>query len=196
MIWLPYVGAGALGALLGLAELLGRYRDAPFAALKNWATVIYSLVNFVASLVTLVFLRKFKLISWPESTIAAQGLAEIAVAGLGALAILRIGITVQVAGQTLTISVMSMLQPILQAADNEVDRARAAERLRITNELMLGLDVRKAFSDLPPLCLALMQAVSPLEQKRLADDIKAIEAVNTSDDTKLISLGSALLGIV
>jgi len=61
---------------------------------------------------------------------------------------------------------------------------------------MLGLDVETAISELPMLCLAQMQGITEDEQKRLADDVKALGARKVSKKTKLITLGSILLNAV
>ncbi len=193
---LSYITVAVIGASIGIAELVRRYPDAPIAALKNYATAIYAIVNSIASIATLLFLQEFSLIEWEGTTEGKKVLVEILVAGLGASAILRIGLSVQVAGGNLNVSLMTVLEPILRAADNEVDRARASERLSITKRLMVGLDVNDAFKDLPPLCLYMLQGLSETKQKELADEVKQLRDRPIQDNVKLVSLGLALLNTV
>ena len=191
-----YFIVALIGGLIGLAELVGRYPDSPIAALKNYASAIYALINSVASMVTLLFLQEFSMVTFEGVTDQNKELVEILIAGLGASAILRVGLNIQVAGRSINISLMTILEPILKAADSEVDRARGAERLRITRELMVGLDVSSAFNDLPPLCLYLLQGIPEEKQKELADEVKTLELQKMQDNMKLMSLGLALMNTV
>jgi len=192
----PYIFAAVLGALLGLSDLMSRYRDAPFSALQNFYTYIFAIINSGASIATLLIIKEMNLVSWPNAGSESIILLQVIIAGVGAMAILRVGFSIQISGETLNISLATLLQPILQAADNEVDRARASNKLRVTKDLMLGLNAEAALRELPTFCLFLMQSVSAEDQKRLADDIKALAEQNLQDDVKLISLGSALMNTV
>jgi hypothetical protein len=194
---ISYVLAALLGGLLGLSELMNRYRDAPFSALRNWATVLFSAINVFASVATLAVVQQTDLVKLPASLgPGAQAATQIVIAGIGAMAILRIGISVQVSSETVSISLATLLRPLLRAADNEVDRARAAHKLDVTRELMFSLDAAKALDELPPLCLSLMRSVSEEEEKELADYVKGVRQENLRDEVKLINLGAALLNIV
>jgi len=46
------------------------------------------------------------------------------------------------------------------------------------------------------LCLSQLQGIPEDEQKRLADDVKALSAQTVSSDAKLVALGSILLNTV
>lgn len=194
---MDYLIVFIIGACIGIAELVKRYSDAPIAALRNYATVIYALVNSIASVATLLFLNEFNWVEWEGATPTAKSLVEVLIAGLGASAILRIGLSVQVAGHAVNVSLMSVLEPILKAADNEVDRARATERLRLTQSLMQGLDTDSAFNDLPPLCVFMLQGLSDERQKELANEVKKIrEWKMKNENIKLMNLGLVLLNTV
>jgi hypothetical protein len=56
--FLIYVLVFALGGLLGLTELLGRYTDAPMAALKSPGAFLFVLVNGFASAVALYLILR------------------------------------------------------------------------------------------------------------------------------------------
>ena len=127
-----YIIVAIIGALIGIAELVSRYPDSPTAALKNYATAIYAIVNSVASMATLLFIQEFEMVKWEGATDQNRALIEMLIAGLGASAILRVGLSVQVAGRNVNVSLMTILEPILKAADNEVDSASASGRLSIT----------------------------------------------------------------
>jgi hypothetical protein len=194
---ISYALAALLGGLVGLSELMNRYRDAPFSALRNWATVLFAAINVFASVATLAVIQGTDLVKLPPSIGAeAQAAAQIVVAGIGAMALLRVGISVQFSSETVSISLATLLRPLLRAADNEVDRARASHKLAVARELMFTLDASKALEELPPLCLSLMRSVSDEEEKELADYVKGLRQENLRDELKLINLGAALLNIV
>jgi hypothetical protein len=113
------------------------------------------------------------------------------------MTILRLGVSVQISGETINFSFASLLQPILRAADSEVGRARALSKSTITQQLMLGLKADEALANLPGICLFLMRSIPEEEQKRLAEDVKSLQQQkDLSDDSKLISLGALLLDTV
>jgi hypothetical protein len=192
-----YVVVAIIGAMAGLSELMGRYNDSPFSVLRNWATLLLAIINAGASVAALAIIEGSNLVTLPASIGAnAETAARILIAGVGGMVILRVGLSVQVAGETVNISLSTLLQPLLRAADNQVDRARAAYKLAVTRELMLGLDASAALKGLPPLCLYLMQSIPPERQKQLAEDVRALSEQSLEDDIKLISLGSTLLNTV
>jgi hypothetical protein len=192
-----YTVVAVLGAMAGLSDLMSRYNDAPFSVLRNWATLLLAIINAAASVAALAIIEESKLVTLPASVGAgAETAVKILVAGVGGMAILRVGLSVQAAGETVNISLSNLLQPLLRAADNQVDRARAAKKLAITRELMLGLDASATLQGLPPLCLYLMQSIPPERQKQLAEDVKTLSEQKLDDDIKLISLGSTLLNTV
>lgn len=193
----PYFIVAAIGSVAGVTELISKYNDAPFSALKNAATALVAAVNALASIAALAVIQSSNIVTLPTSIgPGAQTAAQIIVAGIGGMAILRVGISFQVGGHALNISLASLLQPLLRAAGNQIDRARAADKLAVTKELMSGLDTTKALKDLPPLCLFLMQSISQEDQKQLADSVKALKEQDIQSELKLISLGSALLNTV
>ena len=61
---------------------------------------------------------------------------------------------------------------------------------------MVGMDVDSAFNDLPPLCLFLLQGLTEIKQKELADEIKKLRDRPMQDNVKLVNLGLALLNTV
>jgi hypothetical protein len=194
---ISYVFAALLGGLVGLSELMNRYRDAPFSALRNWATVLFAAINVFASVATLAVIQDTEMLKLPPSLgPGAQATAHIVIAGIGAMALLRIGISVQFSSETVSISLATLLRPLLRAADNEVDRARASHKLNVTRELMFTLDASRALEELPPICLSLMMSVSDEEEKELADYVKGLRQENLRDEVKLINLGAALLNTV
>jgi serine/threonine protein kinase len=83
-----YVIVAAIGALVGVGELVARYRDAPVRALRNWSAGLYIALNAVAALAALFLFIKFdwKLGLKPGPKLTAT---RVIIAGFGAMAFLR-----------------------------------------------------------------------------------------------------------
>ncbi|MFB0490211.1 hypothetical protein ABIE45_002797 [Methylobacterium sp. OAE515] len=189
---LPYIAVALLGGLAGLSELINRYRDAPFSVLRNWATLLLVITNAAASIATLAIIRETNLVSIPGAGTGTQSALQILIAGVGAMAILRIGISLQVSGKAVNVSLANLLQPLLTAADREVARARASHKLSVSKELMLGLDADAALRELPGICSRVISNMSSEEVKTLEDEIKKIISEKSAPNVKLINLGTVL----
>ena len=50
--------AALLGGVAGLGEVIGRHADAPFSALRNWATVLLVTINAAASVIKLAMIQE------------------------------------------------------------------------------------------------------------------------------------------
>jgi hypothetical protein len=55
---IDWAAVAVLGGLVGASELISRYKDNPFAALKTWPGVSYISINSIASVAVLGLLRR------------------------------------------------------------------------------------------------------------------------------------------
>jgi hypothetical protein len=157
---LQWLVAALLGGLVGAAELVSRYRDAPAGTLRSRPAVLYVIINILASLGALALVRTFdwKFSLAQESGPLAVAWSQVLISGAGAMALFRTSLFIVHAGdKDIGIGPSSFLQVFLAAADREVDRARASVRASTVNDVMKDLDFAKALKALPPYCLALMQ---------------------------------------
>ncbi len=189
--------AGLLGAVISSAEIIARYRDEPDNALRTWPSVLYMLVNALASVGTLVLIQSFNwtfgisdpmLVSW----------SQVIVAGIGAMAILRASLfTVQVGDEAVPIGLKRYLDILLGAVDRAVDRKRAEERGKAVAEIMEKVSFEKAYQALPAYCLALLQNLPQEDQDQLGKKIGILfnsEGINPR--VKSLLLGIALMNLV
>ena len=88
------------------------------------------------------------------------------------------------------------LQTLRDAADREVDRARAHARNIAVASLLQGVDFEKASKTLVPYCLALMQNVSDAEQKGLIDAVETLAGGPMDNAIKGRILGLHLMKVV
>ena len=92
---MPDIGIGvwlwtfAIGALVGSAELISRYRDNPGAALRSRPGLLFIALNGLAAIMALFLVRHFKLAgvdpAKPDQDLVMQAL----LAGTGAMVVIR-----------------------------------------------------------------------------------------------------------
>lgn len=189
-----------IGAVVGGAELLSRYRDEPLRTLWSWPALVYVLVNALASAGALLAIRTF---GWtfgvtPEAVGPAVVRAwEVLVAGFGAMGLFRSSLfTVRAGDQDVAVGPHRVLQIILGVLDQAIDRERGGERSRAALQLMEGISFPKAQRALPTYCLKLLQNVSAEEQQGLADAAADIGGLALEDRVKALLLGLAIMNVV
>jgi len=192
---LDYVAVALLGLLVGMGELVSRYRDAPQAALYTRPALLYVGINLAGSVLALALIRGY---NWTFNvTGAGQRWTQVLMAGLGAMALLRTSLfTVRAGDRDIGVGPGSLLQILRDAADREVDRVRAHARGAAVAKLMEGLDYKKASEGLVPYCLALMQNVPEDEQAKLLRAVKLLAEDAGDEAIKVRILGLHLVNVV
>ncbi|MFB7501522.1 hypothetical protein ACFC09_43875 [Streptomyces sp. NPDC056161] len=191
-----FVAAGALGALVGGAELASRYRDRPSALLGVASAWLYVLLNAAASSGVLWVVHVF---GWRFGTASADQAAalQVLVSGLAALALFRSSLfTVRVGDQEVGVGPNLILAMLLGVADRGVDRMRAKDRSQQVTRVMRGVRFDKARVALPAFCLALLQNLPEQEQRDLAAAVEALGTSEMTDTQKSYALGLLLINIV
>lgn len=88
--FLGYLAASGIGAAAGAAELIGRYRDKPTAALSTPPGFIYIIINGFVSLAAYWLLMRHQLPTALSQPLAAQTpLTLVLFAGFGSMAFFR-----------------------------------------------------------------------------------------------------------
>jgi hypothetical protein len=184
---LVYMLVFALGGLLGLTELLGRYTDSPTAVLKSPGAFLYVVVNAIGSAIALYLILKLA----PEVT---NPIYQVLLAGLGAMAFLRSALfKARVAEQDVAVGPAIILDTLLKFADAQVDRGRAVDRASRIASVVASLPVAQAGADLPRLCFALMQNLPVDIRQRLLDDITLVVTdAKRSEPVKVMEIGLVL----
>lgn len=77
--------AGSIGAIVGFAELVSRYRDEPWRAAATGAGLVYIALNGAASMLALLLMEHFR----KETGAPDDGVARAMLAGFGAMVVLR-----------------------------------------------------------------------------------------------------------
>jgi hypothetical protein len=188
----------AMGAATGVIELIGRYRDAPFRALKTDGAFVYVLVNVVAALSGLFLLQTIgsNLIQEPDPL--NRAIYQALLAGFGSLTFLRSSFfKIRVGDTDISVGPALLLDILLVAADRSVDRRRATERATQAVAIMQNVSFDKAINTLPPFCLNLMQNLTKDDQTSILNQVEAIQNIPAiTPHVKSFLLGLLLMNFV
>jgi hypothetical protein len=188
--WLDWAAVLLLGGVVGASELISRYKDDPWAAIKSWPAIFYIIINASASAGALGLIHAngwFGMSRW----------TQILMAGVSAMAFFRTSLFVVRAGdRDVGVGPSGFLQIFLTAADREVDRRRASVRSSVVAEVMKDVDFAKALRALPDYCLALMQNVTQEDQQELGRALKDLEISDAEPSAKALLLGLELINVV
>lgn len=184
--------------LVGVGELMSRYRDAPFLSLKTWGSALYLAVNGIAALTALLLLDTFGQTLLTSYDPFQKAMARVLIAGFGAIAFLRSSLfRVRIDQTEVGIGPSAILDILLGVADRDIDRSRALDRADRVPEIMATIPANIACIELPALCLALMQNLSADEQRVLGDQMRLInEDKVLSEVGKTVNAGLLLTRFV
>jgi hypothetical protein len=191
-----YAATALFGFLVGVTELISRYRDKPTAPLGTWPGVIYIATNVIASVSALWVLQR-QGVTFDFGGILPPELAQVLLAGFGAMLLFRSALfVVRVGDSDVSIGPAAVLQIILNAADRACDRLRAGPRSARVYQIMRGISFERAKLALPLHCFSLMQNVSTAEQTQLMQTIDALAAKAMTDEVKAYNLGLLLMNVL
>ncbi|WP_141961350.1 hypothetical protein [Actinoallomurus bryophytorum] len=188
--------AALLGALIGGAELVGRYQDKPAAAVFSPSGLLYIAVNASASTAALIAAEAM---GWgfalPEGAPAVGGsVAQVMAAAVGAAAIFRSSFMIA-QDKGVSIGPILLLSGLLKIVDAAMDRKRALSRLS-TNDLA-GLSFVNDHAALAELCSHAIRRYELSEAQRLGElaaDLRARDDLTDAD--KLDCFGLELSRLV
>jgi hypothetical protein len=190
-----YVAVPAFGAGVGASELIARYRDAPFLALRSGAALWYIAVNAVAALAAYVLIVNF---NWTFGADENQKeLVQALVAGFGSMVFFRSSLLTMKVGQTdVSVGPGIFFQVLLFATDRECDRRRAGPRSQLVSRIMQGVSFDQAREALPNFCFELMQNVPASEQQQFRMVVDALASSKMRDSVKVLNLGLMIMNVV
>jgi hypothetical protein len=193
-VW-RYETVGLLGATVGTAELVSRYRDAPWFVLLSPPGVAYIAINAAASLLALAVIQAF---GWTFGA-SGSGVAatQVLFAGFGSMALFRSSLlTVKAGNDDVGIGPSSVLSILMAATDRSADRLRASDRAGRVKKIMKRVSYEKAQDALPTVALALMQNVAPADATAFRTEIAGLKNEKLPDPTKAFLLGLKITNLV
>jgi hypothetical protein len=194
IFWSPrYVVVAGIAALVGVGELISRYRDAPERAVVTRPAILYVAINVAAAAAALFLADRFELFKGDTTA----DVKKVLLAGFGAMAFFRTALfTVRVGDQDVAVGPIAFLQVVLNAADRAVDRLQARTRATRVAELMSDIDFDSSYKSLSAFCLALMQNLTPDEQAALGEQVNKIAESKADPRSKAMTFGLQLMNVV
>jgi hypothetical protein len=197
--WQDLVLVFLFGALVGLGELLARYRDEPRRAIVTSPAMLYIAINGFASVFALIAIVTFGWVSDSQNSPEAQRLLRVLLAGFGAMAVFRTSLfSVRVGTNDIGVGPVAFLQILLGATDRGVDRKRASDRAEKVVRIMGKLNFDAVYKALPAFAMMLMQNLQPEDQKAIGDQVKDLSSPDADmpPQTKVLNLGLLLMNFV
>lgn len=194
------IWVGLIGLLVGTVELVARYRDDPWRALRTAPAALYVVINVLACVLVLYVLETVRpswLFTANTEPDARQVLYLILTAGFGAVALFRSSLfKIRTTDGEIAVGPSIILDTLLVASDRAVDRIIAAPRGVAVAEVMAGVSFDRCKAALPAYCFALMQNVSSQEQKEFGDQVISLSNAPMDDHIRSLNLGLALMNLV
>jgi hypothetical protein len=192
---MAYVIAASVGAVIGLSELLTRYRDGPSSLIFAISAWLYLLINAGVSAAALTMIHIIGLRLGGKSSHEIEAY-QILFSGFGSAALFRSSFfLVPVGGRDIGIGPSVILTGLLESADRGVDRYRAARRASSVSVIMRKISFTKANIALPTYCLALLKNVAAADQLALRNSVDLLRSTEMTDSQRSLALGLELLNI-
>jgi hypothetical protein len=184
------------GALVGLSEILSRYRDEPMLATATSSGISYLALNGTISLLAFGVLRKYPGQIFPA--VQNDLFLSAVVAGFGAMTIFRSKLfTYKSAdGKEYPIGPSIVLDTVLKMIDSKIDRRRATDRQLKVFNAMLGINDFVNTANYIEASLLSFQNLSQDDKAQITSVIDQYRSLTRWPDTlKCLALGFAFLTI-
>jgi len=192
-----FVIAGAVAGMVGFADILNRYEGNPWRAARYMAAILFMFFNVVFGVIAYWFafvLGVSGAIAGESGevlprTVVIGGLAS----GFLAVVILRTT-TFNLGGASDNGGGPKVIvDALLSACDQSIDRALAADKDRAIRKMMMGLDYDDAKVFLPAYCLSLLEQATTDLAQAVAQQSKSIDDTPVTQQMKAFLLGCALI---
>lgn len=196
---IDYAAVLFLGAMIGFVEILARYKDAPFKVAFSYPGTLYIGINAGVAGIALWGVRLFGIEfgSDPSWSAEAKRWLQVGLSGLSAMTLFRSSLfNFRVDEQDVSVGPNAILQILLVAVDKEVDRLRGAQRARVVEDAMDGINFRDAVLNLPPVVLSLMQNLTDRDRNAILNSVKEVLQSKAPERSKTMTLGLSMINIV
>ena len=192
---LSFAAVVFLGILVGVAELVSRYRDVSQRVLYTPPVLAYVMFNGATSALALVLIRLYGLTFGAPA--GASGWVQVLVAPLAAMALLRTSLyTVRAGDKDVSVGPAAFLQIFRDAADRAADRLRAGARIELVGNLMEGLDYERVSGGLTSYCVELTPNLPEDQLRNLRNALQLLDSETFDDALKTRILGLHLMNLV
>jgi hypothetical protein len=185
----------AFGVLIGLAEVMLRYKNDPVDALRTPYAIFYLVLNGFSSLVGYWILRKYSQAFAPK--IADDNFLLMMLAGFGSMILMRSKLFTFRGddNREYPLGPDILFSALNRFLDDKIDRLRAVQRQRLVFRKMKDIDDFELASQYVKASLLSFQGLTELDRREIADAIDEYRAVDWPDPLRLMALGFAILAI-
>ena len=184
------------GALVGLVELLGRYRDEPRRVLTGtWAAFWYVTFNALVAAAAFGLLRHFADQILPAAK--TDPLIAALAAGFGSMIILRSKL-ISIKGpdgKEVAVGPDLVVAEILRVFDQHMDRHRSAQRMDLVKKETAGIEQADRMGDYLLTSLASFQNLSNADREVITQTIERVLKTTLDRSMKILALGYGFLNI-
>jgi hypothetical protein len=195
-LWPGYVVAALVSAAVGVADILARYKDDPWQAIRTRASAGYVVANLVFGLAAFWFAIVLDLVDVRSADGPVDPLRDGLLVGFAAVLVLRaVAFNINVGGKTDQVGPSAIVDTLLAACDQGIDRKLACQKDKQVRTMMEGVSFNAAKTFLPVYCLSLMQNTEGTAD-RIAQLIGSIEQVpDLTDEQRAYLLGNTLIAV-
>jgi hypothetical protein len=169
----------AVGALVGVTEILMRFRDEPLWAVNSGPGTVYAVLNGLGSVLAFCLIRYLDIWFGATPDSAIGNVLQVLTAGVGAMSFLRSGIFISKASAgdaDIALGPAVVLQRILDVLSNQVDRQRAVERDRFIATVAQRLGSGSELTEFAAYAMALMQTLTKEAENSIGEALREIQA--------------------
>lgn len=190
---MSYVVVAILAGLVGLTEVLSRYRDVPLVVLREWPAWTYIGTNAAAGVLALLLIDTMGWTFGEGATPDVQRGFQIAVAAFGALAVMRAAVLqIRVNDREVAVGPSLLLNALLEFTANGMARKRAGHVDEVVRKIMADVDFDRAKEPLPSYCFSLMKTPAE-EQKVVSREVTSLDVATLGNRSKPLLLRIVLL---
>jgi hypothetical protein len=188
-----YLSVAAIGAAVGFAELVARYRDEPWSVGRSPPGLAFVGANALAAAIALFLMEYYR----DAFSSPADGLTRVLVAGFGAMLVLRSKLLTlrQPGGNEVEVGPAYVVDSLLAAVNRDVDRRRAERRILLVTGMARRF-ARHRFADAAPhlrASLLAFQSMDAEERRMLNERIRAMmedgQLRELADEVKFAMVG-------
>jgi hypothetical protein len=196
MHWAWAFVAAVCGTIVGVSEIVSRYRDEPMRATVNRYGLGYVAINAAVAVLAYGLLVRYPTQILPSVT--GDGLLGALAAGFGAMVLLRSKLFIFRSddGKEYPIGPSIVIETLLRVLDRKIDRLRASERQRRVFEQMKDISDFEAAAGYLEASLLSFQNLSEEEKKEIAAVIEQYRAaLGWAPALRTMAVGFAFLTI-
>ena len=206
-LWPGYAVSGLVAGVVGAADILTRYKDNPWSAIRTPAALGYVVANTcfgVAAFWCAMVLQVVKVEGvgrGPEAGLSVELLRSALLVGFGSIFILRaVAFKLSIGGKDTDVGPSTIVDSLLRACDQQIDRTEAIRKDRMIRKLMDGLSFKRAAVFIPNYCLAIVQDDTERAERfgALVTSIAKYESPDAAADPdaeRAFLLGGALIKV-